>query len=148
MTQGIPSRMDLIGWLKMMQSDINSPKADKMVSCNIVYLIFLIVSSSIINPIKNQRICKKKQFSISCDRPLSDELLVMFGVAEFMSISRQVITEEGLQSIKMSLCSWILKLNTLWIPILKMRHINHIFVECSIVPCIFYYRQAVMYGLS
>ena len=46
--QRVPTGMDLIGRLRVMQSDVNPHKAGKIVGCNIVYVIFLIVCNSII----------------------------------------------------------------------------------------------------
>ena len=52
MTQGIPSGMDLIGLFRVMQSGVNPHKADKIVGCSIVYVMFLIICNSIINQTK------------------------------------------------------------------------------------------------
>ena len=50
--QGVPSGMDLIGLLRVMQSDVNPHKTGRIVGCNIVYVMFLIICNSIINQIK------------------------------------------------------------------------------------------------
>ena len=47
MDQGVPSGMDLIGLLRVMQSGVNSHKAGRIVGCNIVYVMFLICNSII-----------------------------------------------------------------------------------------------------
>ena len=44
--------MDLIGLLRVMQSDVNPHKAGRIVGCNIVYVMFFIICNSIINQIK------------------------------------------------------------------------------------------------
>ena len=44
--------MDLIGLLRVMQSGVNPHKAGRIVGCNIVYVIFLIIFNSIINQSK------------------------------------------------------------------------------------------------
>uniref|UniRef100_A0A0D3D5Q6 Uncharacterized protein n=1 Tax=Brassica oleracea var. oleracea TaxID=109376 RepID=A0A0D3D5Q6_BRAOL len=42
--QGVPSGMDLIGLLRMMQSGVNPHKTGRIVGCNIVYVMFLIIA--------------------------------------------------------------------------------------------------------
>ena len=54
MAQGIPSGMDLIGLLRVMQSGVNPQKAGRIVGCNIIYVIFLIICNSIINQTKKK----------------------------------------------------------------------------------------------
>ena len=54
MAQGIPSGMDLIGLLRVMQSGVNPQKAGRIVGCNIVYVMFLIICNSIINQTKKK----------------------------------------------------------------------------------------------
>ena len=54
MAQGVPSRMELIGLLGVMQSDVNPHKAGKIVGCNIIYVMFLIICNSIINQTKKK----------------------------------------------------------------------------------------------
>ena len=56
MAQGIPSGMDLKGLLKVMQSGVNPQKAGRIVGCNIVYVMFLIICNSIINQTKKKKI--------------------------------------------------------------------------------------------
>ena len=52
MAQGVSSEMDLIGLHKVMQSDVNLHKTGRIVDCNIVYVMFLIICNSIINQTK------------------------------------------------------------------------------------------------
>ena len=54
MAQKVPSKIDLIGLLRVMQSDVNSHKTGRIVGYNIVYVIFLIIYNSIINQTKNK----------------------------------------------------------------------------------------------
>ena len=54
MAQGVPSGMDLIGLLRVMQSGMNLHKTCRIVGCNIVYVIFLIICNSIINQTKKK----------------------------------------------------------------------------------------------
>ena len=55
MAQGILSGMDLIGLLRVMQSGVNPQKTGKIVDCNIVYVMFLIICNSIINLTKKKK---------------------------------------------------------------------------------------------
>ena len=54
MVQELSSGMDFIGLLKVMQSGMNLHKAGRIVGCNIVYVIFLIICNSIINQTKKK----------------------------------------------------------------------------------------------
>ena len=54
LAQGVPSGMDLIGLLSVMQSGVNLHKAGRIVGCNIIYVIFLIICNSIINETKKK----------------------------------------------------------------------------------------------
>ena len=61
MSQEVPSGMDLIGLLRVMQSGVNPHQAGRIVGCNIVYVIFLIICNSIINQTKKNKICLQKR---------------------------------------------------------------------------------------
>ena len=54
MAQGVPSGMDLVGLLRVMQSGVNPHKAGRIVGYNIVYVMFLIICNSIINQTKKK----------------------------------------------------------------------------------------------
>ena len=54
MAQGVPSRTDLIGLLREMQSGVNPRKACRIFFCNIVYVMFHIIYNSIINHTKKK----------------------------------------------------------------------------------------------
>ena len=54
MAQGVPSGMDLVELLRVMQSDVNLHKAGRIVGYNIVYVMFLIICNSIINQTKKK----------------------------------------------------------------------------------------------
>ena len=52
MAQGVPSGINFIGLLSVMQSDENLYKTGRIVDCNIVYVMFFIICNSIINRTK------------------------------------------------------------------------------------------------
>ena len=54
MAQGVPSIMDLVGLLRVMQSGVNPHKTGRIVGYNIVYIMVLIICNSIINQTKKK----------------------------------------------------------------------------------------------
>ena len=65
--QRIPS--DFIGLLRMMQSGVNLLKTGKIVGCNIVYVIFLIICNSIINQTKKKILENRTRINLNLKNP-------------------------------------------------------------------------------